>query len=274
MSGAEASNRLVLVDGQPEDYLSQQIIEIDKDKEYGEIRKEIIHFQRKSDLNRWELAARLQYVHEHAIYTHVGYPTWERYISKEVNISVRTADLLRTIFVYFAETLGEQIEDDDERKQMLDKVKALGWTRAKCLVDVCTPHDYEQWFELAQKITTEELQNETRRSLVERQGGDPDTVDDMKTKSFKFSEGQLDIVEQALEIAQSGSDSKKKSNLMSLICQTFVADNMAKDEGMEQNRNRMLTRIAAEYGVDLIAVDPGTKKILMGSELFQRLCEQ
>ena len=264
---------LALVEDDKGDYASKQILSIEDDLEHGSLRQEIVDLQESVDRDRWELAGRLHYVYENKIHTKKGFPTWEKYVRDEVHMSTRTASFLRTIFVYFSQTLADQIEDDEERSAMVEELRSLGWSKASCLVGVCTADNYQDWFALAQKMTVSDLSNETKLALVEQSGGDPDEAPATHKKSFSFSEGQLDVVEQALEIAGKSADSNKKSHLLSLVCQTFVADNMAQGDDREQNRNKMLTRIAAEYGVDLIAVDPGSKKILMGIDLFNKLRE-
>lgn len=270
----DKASHLTVVEGQQGDYADQQIIPIEKDKEFGSLRREIVELRRNIDGSRWELAMRLFRVRDRALYSQWGYPTWEKFVNTEVGMSVRTADLLASIYVFFGQKLAEKIEDAKERETMIQQVKDLGWSKAKHLVDVCTEKDYGDWIELGKKLTVNELETEVKKALTTQHGGDADDVPSMKTKSYKFSEGQLDMVEQALEIAEKSSGSKKKSHNLSLICQTYVADNMSQDEGMEANRNKMLMRIAAEYNVDIIVVDPGTKKVLLGEKLLESLTDK
>jgi hypothetical protein len=265
----DGKGNLTVVDGGPD--LGVQIIPIEKDKVHGKLRKKIVELQSSIDRSRWELAGELNKVNDKTLYVQWGYPSWEKYVSGEVHLNVRTAQYLCAMYVFFTKKLGEKIADDQEREEMIEAVKELGWTKARCLVDICTPKDYKEWFELARKLSSSELEAETKKALVRKNGGDPDNVQSMKTFTTKLAEGQQEIVDQAFEIAGGIADSKKRGHLLSLICQTFVSDNMAKDEGKDKNRNRMLRRIAATYGVELIVVDPDTKKVLLGKKLLEKV---
>lgn len=269
----EEQSYLTVVNGSDDsgDYGDQQIISIADDKEFGDLRREIVELRKNIDGGRWELAKRLLKVRENGLYKQWGIPTWEKFVNNEVGLSVRTADLLASIYVFFGQTLAEKIEEPEEREGMIEAVKSLGWTKAKHLVDVCNVSDYSKWIELARKITVSELETEVKKSLATQHGGDESDVSPMKTKSYKFSSGQLDMVEQAIEIAEKTSGSKKKSHNMALVCQSFVADNMAQGDNVEENRNKMLRRVAAEYGVDIIVVDPDSKRVLMGQKLLDAL---
>jgi len=251
-----------------EDYGDKQIVPIDRDEKFGILRKEIVDARKNMDASRWELAKRLHEVKEKGLFIQFGYPTWEKYIQTEVGYSVRSADILRDIYSFFGGVLTEKIEDSEEQESMISQIRELGWTKARHLTGVCNEDNYQDWIDLANKLTVADLETEVKRSLVRDNGGDSDSVSDMKTKSYKFSEGQLDMVEQAVELAAQASGSKKKSHNLSLVCQQYVADNMASGSN-EDIRNKMLLRTAAQFSVDIIALDPASKKVVLGKELLK-----
>ena len=89
-----------------------------------------------------------------------------------------------------------------------------------------------------------------------------------------MTDDQVDILNQALEIAGPKAESKKRGHLLSLVCQTFVADNMNSGPNPELNRERMIRRLGAMYEIDLIAVDPRSGKVLVGNDVLKKVVKK
>jgi len=266
------ASELKVVEGSHEDIRigKMNIIPIEDDKEFGDKRKRVIDIRTTIDRSRWDLAEALNEIHDASLFQNWGYPTWDRYISDEVKMNVRTSQYLCSMYVHFMHLVGADMTEE-ERTKMVNQIRDIGWTKIRCLVGVCTPDDYEDWFEKARNLTSSELESEAKREIVVRNGGDPDEVPKTKTFSAKMAEEQFEIVAQACELAGKALESKKKSHQISMICQSWIADNMGKGDNSGQHRERMLRRIAAVWDVDLVVVNKENGKVIMGKEVLDKL---
>lgn len=246
------------------------IIPIDKDIEFGPKRQRIIDIRSDMDRSRWDLAEALNEMHDESTFQNFGYPTWERYINDEVKMNVRTSQYLCAMYVHFRHSVGADMTDE-ELSSVIDQIREIGWTKARCLVGVSTAKNYEEWFEKARRLSSADLELEAKREIIRINGGDPDEIPSTKTFSAKMAEEQYEIVAQACELAGEALESKKKSHQISMICQSWLSDNMGKGEKRGQHRSRMLRRTAAIWDVDIVAVDKATGQILMGREVLKKV---
>jgi len=56
-----------------------------------------------------------------------------------------------------------------------------------------------------------------------------------------------------------------------LICQDYVATNMAQTDGGQVSRGKYFDKIAAQFGVRLIAVDKDTNQVVHGRQYLDKL---
>jgi len=237
---------------------------------YSDLRKAVLDLRGMIDKSRWELAGNLWKIHDETIYRHWGYINWDQYVEVEVGTTVRTTRYLISMYGWFVHEIGKEIADDTEREKMIEAVRELGWTKGRCLVGVANVDNVYDWIEKAQNMSSADLENETRKALAAKDGIDPDSVEKMKVFSCgRVTEEQHEIIEQALEMGEEALGSKKKGHIISMICQDYVATNMAQKG--DRNRGKYLDRIGAQFGVKLIAVDKETNKVVHGKAVLDKI---
>lgn len=257
-------------DSESEDSLNSFIVPIEEDAVNGPLRKKVIDTKDTMDKARWNLAEFLSIMNDGKLFQQFGYPTWDKYINGEVKIHVRTSTYLCTMFLFYTGILAPKLDEED-RAPMIERVRGLGWKKACSLVDVCDENNYKEWIDKAEKLTAEELTSETKKILVARAGGDPDQVSTSKTFSAKLDEGEREMVVEALDHAGRTLNSKNKGQQLAMICQQYVADNAAKNHVKGEELVRTFMRLGAVFGLDLVAIEPGTNKVVVGQDVLNRI---
>lgn len=250
--------------------LIEGIVPHDGKEPFADLRSTILSLKETMDNSRWQMAEIFFQINSEGIYQRWGYNSFEQYVEMDVSMSSRTAQYLVAMFNWFANEVGPQLSDED-RDEMLLGIRGLGWAKAKCLVGVAGEEDVLEWIARAKEMTSSELQAETKRALVEKDGGDPGEVKTTKSMTTSFDEDQYVIIEAALSKAQDISGEKKKGNLWALIAQDFVSTNTTKPDEQDKNRERYFQKIGSIYNVNLIAVDPETKKVIHGKKYVKAI---
>jgi len=249
---------------------------------FADLREAVLRQRDAIDSARWNLAEALFRVNDDAVYLQWGYPSWETYIATEVGMTARTAHYLIAMYGYFTVSLIEavsgmsesdpkRIEAIEKRNEIIGQIKELGWTKGKCLVGVLTLDNYEEWIEKAKSLSATELEGESKRALNTSKGLSSTDVEVMKNASFRFAEDQLAVVEQAIEMASAQLESDKRGHVLSMICQDYVATNMAQSENGQSKSGRYFDRLGTMFGVRLIAVHKETGKVVHGETLLKDL---
>ena len=247
----------------------------------AELRQRVLRYKDEVDSARWNYAQALWEVKDEAAYANWGYPNFEKYIEVELNVKLRTVQYLTSMYEYFAFSLVGNLDDMSvsekdklnaykRRNDIIEDVKKLGWTKAKCLVDVLTLENADKWIKKATELPLNELEAEAKKALNKKKGI-TDPVEVMKFVSFKLAEEQLEIVENAIELASGPAVSEKRGHLISLICQDFVATNMAQTDSGKTKYGSYFDKIGSMFGMRLIAVDKETGKVVHGVELFESM---
>ena len=251
-----------------------KVVQVGSDLHGEDLRSEILKLKQSIDTDRWELAGHLMHVHDDMLYQRWGHMSFEDYVETEVGLTSRTARYLVSMYTWFVHKLGPKMSDGD-REDMLAEVKDVGWTKARSLIKVTTPENVGQWLKRAKGMSTSDLEDVVRREYHKSNGGEEDELDKMKGLNFgKVFEEQHDIVMQALSLAEKQADSDKKGHLISLVCQDFVASNMAQTEKGQTDRGKYFNKIAAQFGVRLIAVDIESGKVVHGKREFEKLLQR
>jgi hypothetical protein len=246
------------------------VVPHDGKEPYAKLRREVLDLKETIDQSRWRLAEKLFEVHDGTIFHRWGYNNFEQYMETEVKMKERTGQYLVSMYNWFVNEIGPQMEDA-ARDKMIEGVRQLGWTKARCLIGITTPDNVFKWIEDAQRLSSTELQSAARKALVEKKGGKSKDVEDMKTLSLRLADSQHAIVLQAIELAGKIADSDKKGHLISLICQDFVANTRAQDNAGQKNRGKYFNRIGAMFGVKLIAVDTETGKVVHNEAVLKKI---
>ena len=113
----------------------------------------------------FELGKCLYKIRKDALYHHWGYKSFEEYVDEEVSFEIRKATHLIRIWQYFGIELSENPE-------VLNRVRALGWTKASHLVGVVDGVNVEQWVALAEHNTTRRVSEEARTAKELRESGE------------------------------------------------------------------------------------------------------
>ena len=249
------------------------VVAHDGEEPFGELREEVLHLKQVMDKSRWQMSEIFFKINDETIYQRWGYSSFEQYVETEVQMSSRMAQYLVAMYNWYANELGPHMEKDD-RDKMIEGVRDIGWTKAQCLIGVTDADNVMEWIERAKDMTSAELKTETRKALVEQDGGDPDEVKDTKQLSAVLSMDQYAKVEEAMSLAEKFAESKKKSHLLSLICQDYIATTMAQEEGGQKNRSKYFDKIGAQFGVKFVAMDKETGKVVHGKRVLKKLAAQ
>ena len=185
---------------------------------------------------------------------------------------VRTSHYLTSIYEWFAINIGSSLSADAKEK-MIERVRKVGWTKARCLVGVATSDDMDQWFEKSENVTTSELTTLAKQALMIKNGKDPKEVASVKRFGFTVEDEAYDTIQQALEIGSEQLESDKKGHVIAMICQDYLATHMAHAGDSPHARTKYFDRIAAQFGVNLIVLDKETNKVIQGKEILDSLSQ-
>jgi len=95
----------------------------------------------------------------------------------------------------------------------------------------------------------------------------------LERRTFAFHPDQMDIVANALDLAQEMSKSDVASHNLALICTEFLAINNAMSRGEKKLdwRLRILAQMERVLGLDLMAVDPNKNELCYGMSTLDRV---
>jgi len=249
------------------------VVPHDGSEPYANLRQQVLDLKETIDQSRWLLAEVLFKVHDGTIFHRWGYNNFEQYVRTEVKMTERTGQYLVAMYNWFVNEIGPHLESDEERQRMIDGVRKLGWTKARCLIGITTPDNVFKWIEDALPLSSTELQSLARKALVEKKGGKAEDVKDMKAFNLRLADDQHAIVLQAISLAGQIAESDKKGHLLSLICQDFVATNMAQNDAGQKNRGKYFNKIGAMFGVKLIAVENESGKVVHNAAVLKKITD-
>ena len=247
------------------------IIPLEDTKFRKDLRVKVLEARDQVVESRWDLAGHLFKVKDETVYIHWGYKSFEEYLMVEVKLTERTGDWLIEMYDVFA----NQLKIDEDTKK---KIKQLGWTKAKSLSrlkkkKVLNKNNISKWISIADKSSAMELDNQIR-AAIQKKTGEGEEVEPMKNKTFRLAPEQMEIVDNAIEMASKVLESEKPGHCISMVCQDFVATNMFQKRKDRSNMDHYLNKIAAILGVRLIAMDIESKKIVHNSKLFEKLAKK
>ncbi len=126
----------------------------DREVQADLVRKRIIELRDAVASSYFELGRHLYHVQKEALYQLWGYDSFGDYVDGEVTFAWRKAMYLMRIYRYFALELGN--------KQVFDKVRELGWSKAAALVEVVDAKNVDVWVEKAAVMPVKKLEDEAR----------------------------------------------------------------------------------------------------------------
>jgi hypothetical protein len=247
-----------------------KIVPMSGDEPFADLRQKVVNLRDVMNSSRWDLAEVLSEIRGNQIYHHWGYSAWDTYIENEIGLTGRTVMYLTSMYDWFVLKVGPELTPE-HLEQVIARVKALGWTKSRLLVGIAVADNVDAWLDKAEKFTCSELEAITRSEPSVK---DKEKIDKEKlgvSKTFKFSAEQWKTVEQAIEIAATLSESDKSGHCMQLICQDFVATNMAQKDGGQKSRGKYFDRMAAIFGAWVIVVDKETGKVVHGESALKKI---
>jgi hypothetical protein len=240
----------------------------------SDLRKRMVGLCRVVDEAYFEMAGMLHRVSNDAIYLEWGYKSFQEYIETELNFTKRKAFYFVSLWHFFAIELADE--------EIIRKIKPVGWSKAAKLVNVITKKNADYWIKKALVVTRDELETEiafykSRKHILPetpRSDAQEFIAPEKVYKSFPLTISEAEIVDKALEHAQSISHIDSQARNLALICMEYVSLNLGKR--IEKNESKkeillgLLLRLEDTFGINIIAIDKTTKDVLYGNELLDR----
>ena len=189
-----------------------------------EVRKQLHQLKQRMSEGFWDMARLLFHTWDKKLWEKWGYAEgsegFTAFVEKETDIQRSSAYNILSVWNWF-------VIKEGGKKEVLDKIRQVGWRKIVAMVEVVTEKNVDQWVNKAAKTGVFEFERDAKEYRAKHEaGGDggkrsPITGEQggrVKAMQFLFQGDQVDTVEDAIKHAGSISGSKSKSELMSLIC--------------------------------------------------------
>jgi len=103
----------------------------------------------------------------------------------------------------------------------------IGWTKVRVLPPVLTKENIAEWVEKAKAMNTETLKAEVKAALAGGKQKAEGESSNVKTKTFKFPEDQIEIVQLALKKAKTEGKTEHDSVAFVRICHSYTGGGVA-----------------------------------------------
>ena len=234
-----------------------------------EIRNKIQEIKIKLQEGFFDLGPLLHEVWKEKYWQEWGYHSWQEAVEKEVGISYRVAQYLISIWVWCAYKKNSP--------ELYNKLKEIGWTKAKELAGFITPENADEWIKRAKESTAIKLAMDVRTLAKPPAQGEEESREPLsRYLTVKLSDSMYQNVLLAIQRAGEliGSDEDKAiGHKIDLICSDFLATNSFMSSGRE-NMVFFFQKFESLLGIKLIAVDTKEKRIIWGSELIDQLNQE
>jgi hypothetical protein len=222
--------------------------------EHIEVREQAKTIKDKAEKSYWELAEILHKIYEENLYRSWGYAGFREYIDKELNFSLRTAQILSGLHKYFL-TLPQNIQD---------WLRSLGWAKAELLKGVVTAENAAEWKQKTEGLSCREIKEllQEGREGAEGEGEEGSgSSDNLKRMTFSLFIDQFDNVNNAFDkVKDMGIESDKPGHCLDVICTEFLATNGATD------LPSYLDSIERNLGITIIAVSESLGEIVYNAD--------
>lgn len=285
-SGKEQETNLAVLDGNP-GASGQRVVGEQRDfnKDEGQavaetkLRWEIRELLDRMGEDLFVLCQKLYMVYDGMLYTKWGFKTWKDYVEGEVQFKLRKAQYFVNIWSWFG-NLPQEVRD---------KVKVLGWTKLKELVEVVNAANVDEWVAKATELNVPQLIEAVkvyRKKLLDSGPGhgeaDPDEPKEQREArereqekqvvrtTFQLHGDQAEVVEAAIALASGMSNSDVRSNNLALVCQEFCATNSETAPSPEV----YMRRVEIRTGMELLAIKmdkDGKPEVVYGFGLLDKI---
>jgi hypothetical protein len=242
-----------------------------KKEKAEKLHEQALDARHRIDEATFEMAEVLFTIYDESLYVQLGFKTWKEYVEKQLSFAIRKAQYLVQMWAYYGVKLAAFPE-------VREKVQALGWTKAKELVEIVDEKNVDEWCEKAGTMSAVQLVQVARETLAAAQiegakaKEKPSDGPSLKNKSFRLEEGQLANVEKALAKAGELANSEKSGHQLDRICLDFLATNAGVSKGKRALRE-FLKKVEANLGVLLVAIDPESNAVVYGNSTVDKLAE-
>lgn len=190
----------------------------------AEARKRIKELRDSIERGYFEMAGLLYRSFEEKWYNDWGFASWDAYIVEEVNWSVRKSQYLVKLWQWCVV--------DQKNPQLLEKLEPMGWTKATLLAGVVTNENVERFVKKAETMTVEDFGEEIKKkkktvTSSASSGGKEET---MYRLNFTLFEDQNKTVVEAIDKAKQLGKTDKSGHALSLICLTYLSQNLNEAE--------------------------------------------
>jgi hypothetical protein len=229
------------------DDISKTVKEIENLKEV-EAKNLVKALQEQTNFSYFQIGGVLSVISANQWYQ--PYPTFKDYVVNELGMEYRRA-------AYWVSIYNGVIDSGI----VWEKVKSIGWTKLKEIVQVLTPDNTDHWVEIASKTNTQTL-IEMVKAAKAAQHGHPEEGDTKvkvtTTMNFKVHEDQKEIILAAIDKAKEDSTTDVATVALEYICGEFLSGNSKplKQRLTEAGIDKALAALEAAFPDVDFAVSP------------------
>ena len=245
-------------------------------EEAENLKKKVHDLIQNLSVSYFELSRYLGEIQNKKLYKVWGYSSVQDWVTTEFNFQRRKAYYFVNIDNYFNKNLKELLPEDKYDKT-IETAREIGWSKASVIATqkILTPDNCEEVMDAAKNLSVDALTNKCRSikeeaqvSLGNEDAPSPDLAPRMVSKSYKFTEYDKEIVDDAIGRAKEvmGDEKAKDGKALSFICADY-------DANAGVNIADYFSRIERILGLSLVAINDQNKKIVFGEDTMQRLAE-
>jgi hypothetical protein len=232
---------------------------VEASKESLDLREKIKVLTKAIDDTYWEVCELLYCVNRDAEYRAWGFATFKEYVEQDLGFTIRKAEYLINIWKKIVIELG------GGDKKYLNKIKQIGWTKLKDIINYLTKDNVDEWKEKAKGMSVRELieykketeQKEITDKLARAERGEKVDMDKLHTLNFKLYSDQYKTVLDACEMAGKVAKSDQRGHCLTMICQDYLMTNDLQED-RRANLMSHFKKFEAMAEVEIIAKDKST----------------
>lgn len=199
----------------PNDQLLATAHAIEKMSALEEVQAEIVALMQEEGLTDFRLGGLLQRASE-LVDLSEG-KTFRDYVQETFGLKYRKARYLIQIYNSLVEA-GIAYE----------QVQKVTWTKLRVLVQILTAENVDEWVEKALSMNQKTLEATVKAALEEGvEGAAEAPVSNLKTKSFKLAEDQIEVVEAALDDIKQKANTEHNGVALEYMAQSYLGGGSA-----------------------------------------------
>lgn len=169
------------------------------------------------------------------------YKTYEEYLEDELSMRPRKAKYLTAIYETYVDKLHLPLE----------VLRRLEWTKARQLLPIINAENAAELIEQTKRMSYREVRDMVKAARGRTSGG-TGAAEPIEERRYRLYPEQIDIVDQAIEIAKKLAESDKEGHALHLICVDFVGASTGIDA--ETKLEIVKAHVERAFGVRLLVV--------------------